>query len=103
MFDLLMQIDVKPEHCEAFIAAMSGHAQRARANGAGTVRLDVSVDNANPNRLFLYEAYMDEAAFKEHGQGASVAQFRAESAGWAEASAVIGRATTVFPPDSTSY
>jgi (4S)-4-hydroxy-5-phosphonooxypentane-2,3-dione isomerase len=32
----------------------------------GTIRFDVFQDPENPDRFFVYEAYRDEAAFKEH-------------------------------------
>jgi autoinducer 2-degrading protein len=99
MYAIMVQIDIKPEHREAFIAAACGHAQRARQNEPGTVRFDVIGDSANPNRIFLYEAYADEDAFRAHGQAASIAQFRAQTQGWAEATNLFARGTTIHPPD----
>ena len=40
MYVLWVTIDVKPEHREAFVTAMAGHARRARENEPGTIRFD---------------------------------------------------------------
>ena len=102
MYALLVQIDVKPEHRDAFVTAMAGHARRARENEPGTVRFDVITDESDPSRVYFYEVYVDKAAFEAHGQGESIAQFRAETKGWAN-STVVSRGTTAFPPDDDAY
>ena len=35
-------------------------------NEPGCLRFDVIQDGADPNRIWLYEVYVDEAAFQEH-------------------------------------
>src|SRR4051812_36242746 len=95
----MVQIDIKPEHREAFIGATREHAQRARQNEPGTIRFDIIADGANPNRIFLYEVYADEEAFRVHGQAPSLAQFRAETQGWAESTSLLTRGSSIHPPD----
>lgn len=102
MYAIMVQIDIKPEHCDEFIAAARGHAQRARQNEPGTVRFDIIADGANPNRIFLYEVYADEEVFRVHGQAPSIAQFRAETQGWAESTNLFARGSSIHPPDDSA-
>lgn len=104
MYVLLVHVDVKPEHRDAFGAAAGAHARRARQNEPGTIRFDVIADESDPNRLHYYEAYVDKAAFDAHAKGESIATFRAETQGWSNGSAIIYRGETIHPPnDDDSY
>ncbi len=102
MYVLWVTIDVKPEHRDAFVRAMSDHARRARANEPGTVRFDVITDEAEPNRVYFYEVYRDKAAFEAHGKAESIATFRAETQGWSN-STTVSRGVTAFPLDNDGY
>ena len=103
MYVLLVQIDILPEHRDAFITAMSGHARRARENEPGTIRFDVIKDENEPNRAYFYEVYADKAAFDAHGKSESIATFREETKGWSAGSSIVGRGETAYPPDGGSY
>ncbi|HEY7909033.1 MAG TPA: putative quinol monooxygenase [Thermomicrobiales bacterium] len=103
MYVLLVQIDILPEHRDAFITAMSGHARRARTNEPGTIRFDVIKDENEPNRAYFYEVYADKAAFDAHGKSESIATFREETKGWSAGSSIVGRGETAYPPDGGSY
>lgn len=103
MYALLVQIDILPEHRDAFIAAMSGHARRARENEPGTVRFDVITDEKEPNRAYFYEVYSDKAAFDAHAKGESLAVYREETKGWAVGTTIVGRGESAYPPDGDAY
>jgi (4S)-4-hydroxy-5-phosphonooxypentane-2,3-dione isomerase len=104
MYVLLVQVDVKPEHREAFVAAAGAHARRARQNEPGTLRFDVIADESDSNRLYYYEAYVDKAAFDAHAKGESIATFRAETNGWSNGPATVNRGETTYPPnDDDAY
>ena len=47
---------------------MLGDAQGSVQNEPGCLRFDVIQDSADPNRIWLYEVYVDQAAFKAHLQ-----------------------------------
>ncbi len=100
MYVLLVQIDVKPEHRDPFVAAAGEHARRARRNEPGTIRFDVIADGSDPNRLYYYEAYLDKAAFDAHATGESIATFRAETQGWSNGPTIVRRGETTYPPNS---
>jgi quinol monooxygenase YgiN len=61
-----VEFTVGPEHVAAFGPAMVENARRSLADEPGCIQFDVCVDPAAPTRVFLYERYVDEAAFKAH-------------------------------------
>ena len=67
----ILRFDVKPTVRDAFIAALIAHGRAAVPAEAGTTRFDVLVDQDDPNRIYLYEAYMDADAFAVHLAGES--------------------------------
>ncbi len=103
MYALLVQVDVKPEHRDAYLTAISGHARRARENEPGTIRFDVIADGKDPNRIYLYEAYVDKSAFDAHATGESIAIFREEAKEMSNGTTIVGRGETVYPPDGGPY
>lgn len=104
MYVLLVQVDVKPEHRDAFVAAACEHARRAHQNEPGTIRFDVIADETDPNRLYYYEVYTDKAAFDAHAKGESIVIFRAETNGWSNGPTIVKRGETAYPPnDDATY
>ncbi|MDQ2786602.1 MAG: antibiotic biosynthesis monooxygenase [Chloroflexota bacterium] len=99
MYVLLVQVDVKPEHHDAFVTAAGEHARRARQNEPGTIRFDVIADESDPNRLYYYEVYLDKAAFDAHAKGESVATYHAETQGWSNGPTTVRRGETTYPPN----
>ncbi|MDD9878800.1 MAG: putative quinol monooxygenase [Magnetovibrio sp.] len=73
---------VKPEHVEAFDAAMAAQARNSVEREPGCHRFDVAKDPANPARTFLYELYTDEAAFRAHLETAHFKDFDATVRPW---------------------
>ena len=71
MLGAMLRFDVKPEHRDAFLRAVVEHGRAAAPAEPGTLRFDVLVDEDDPNRIFLYEAYADPAAFATHLAGES--------------------------------
>jgi len=61
-----VEFDVLPQHVADFRAAVLHNARSSVATEPGCLRFDV-LDAAPPAaRIFLYEIYADEAAFKAH-------------------------------------
>src|SRR4051794_39196733 len=75
MLGAILRFDVKPEHREAFIQAAVEHGRAAVPTESGTLRFDVIVDQDDPNRVFLYEAYAATEAFNAHLAGESHQEF----------------------------
>ena len=76
MFSLVVQMEVRPEHREEFLAGMAANAEAAVRDEPGCLRFDVSSVAADPNRFFLYELYADAAAFEAHKASPHFAQWR---------------------------
>jgi quinol monooxygenase YgiN len=66
---LVVNIRIKPENIEKFMAEVLANARAARAE-SGCKQFDVLVDKDDPTKLMLYEVYKDEAAFDSHQQTA---------------------------------
>ena len=66
---ITMQVD--PAHTREVIDAYREHGRVASETEPGLVRFDVHQDGADPNRLYLYEAYADDAAHRTHVEGES--------------------------------
>lgn len=60
-----VHVRVKPEHLEAFLAAIRAN-HEASVHEPGNRRFDVLQDPADPARFCLYEAYASEADAKAH-------------------------------------
>ena len=109
MFANLVQFDVTPEYRDALVAALLEDGRGSLRDEPGTKRFEVIQDIANPNRIYLYEAYADRTALQAHMQGPHFQQFQATTASWSTGpeaeparrpftTALLGRGTTLFPP-----
>lgn len=70
---LVVTIEVKPGQMEAVLEATKAHAARSLDSEPGTLQFDVLVPANEDGKVMLYEAYVDEAAFEVHHNGASMA------------------------------
>jgi (4S)-4-hydroxy-5-phosphonooxypentane-2,3-dione isomerase len=76
MFSLVVQMEVRPERREEFLAGMAANAAAAVRDEPGCLRFDISSVAADPIRFFLYELYADAAAFEAHKASPHFAQWR---------------------------
>ena len=75
MFVSLAQVDLTPEHRDAYLAHMIALARRSLDGEAGTLHYQIIQDEADSNRLHVVEGYRDRAAFEAHMQGESIGRF----------------------------
>jgi (4S)-4-hydroxy-5-phosphonooxypentane-2,3-dione isomerase len=68
MYIIIAPIQIKEGYKEEFIEAMLGDARGSVNDEPGCLRFDVIQDAGDPNRIWLYEVYVDEAAFEAHQQ-----------------------------------
>ena len=68
---LIITMTIDPAHTQDVIAAYQEHGRVASETEPGLVRFDVHQDQSDPNRLYLYEAYADDAAHALHVEGES--------------------------------
>ena len=77
MYVVVVNVHVKPEAVDAFIAATADNHLHTRKEPEN-LRFDVLRRNDDPNRFVLYEAYLSEGGFTAH-------QLTAHYARWKEA------------------
>ena len=76
MFSLVVQMQVRPDRREEFLAGMAANAEASVRDEPGCLRFDVSAVAADANRFFLYELYSDAEAFAAHKASPHFAQWR---------------------------
>lgn len=75
MFTLMAKLTVASEYRETLIKILIEDGQISLKDEPGTLRFDLIQDSSNPNILFLYEVYENEAAFSEHTKGEGFKKF----------------------------
>lgn len=68
MYVIIAPIKIKDGYKEQFVEAMLDDAKGSVQNEPGCLRFDVIQDAGDPNLIWLYEVYVDEAAFQVHMQ-----------------------------------
>src|SRR5271169_1932162 len=102
MFVACVQVQVKPEHIEAFIAASSENAANT-IQEPGNLRFDVLQQADDPERFVLYEVYCDEEAAKAHKQTAHYARWRDAVATWMAEPRKGVQYKSHFPPEQRQW
>lgn len=92
-------LQIKPERLDAFLEAMLQNASSAVRDEPGCLRFDVVQDQEDPNRIYLYEVYRDEAALDAHRQSPHYLKWRDTVQDWYAAPAVRRLGRNVFPSD----
>jgi (4S)-4-hydroxy-5-phosphonooxypentane-2,3-dione isomerase len=88
VFALTVEFRIKPEHAEAFAAAIVDNARASRETEPSCRQFDVCRDPADPQSFFLYELYDDVQAFEAHLQTPHFLQLNATTLDWVEHKAV---------------
>ncbi len=99
MIALMVTINIKPEHKDAFMASMLGDARGSNNDETGCLRFDVLQDTEDPNRIHLYEVYRDEAALDAHRNAPHFVKWREECKDWFATENVRQIASPVYPPE----
>ena len=97
---IIVTIQIKPDHREAFIEAMLDDARGSVGNEPGCLRFDVLQDAEDPNRIHLYEVYRDQSALESHRDMPHYLKWRETVKDWHAAEPVRHMCQTVFPPES---
>ena len=78
---IVVEFEVKPEHRNAFVELMKGHAQRSRAED-GCQQFDVLLPQEDQTRVLLVEAWRDQVALDVHSKSPMLAQTRETYQPW---------------------
>jgi autoinducer 2-degrading protein len=96
---LVVQIQVKREHIEAFRLATIDNANGSRRE-PGVARFDFMQQTDDPTHFLLYEAYREEAALAAHRESAHYKVWAAKTADMFAEPRTRQIYRNVDPPDS---
>jgi quinol monooxygenase YgiN len=82
MYVVTVQFDIAPPFATAFLAAIRANACYSRRIEPGCRQFDVCVPREDASRVFLYEVYDDEEAFRAHVASEHFRQFDAAVKAW---------------------
>lgn len=101
MYVIIAPIQVRPGHKEEFLQALLDDARGSMNDEPGCVRFDVIQDAADPNRVWLYEAYKDEEAFQSHTRMPHLIKWRETTKDWWDAvpQGAARGSYNIWPPD----
>jgi quinol monooxygenase YgiN len=80
MLALVVSVQVKPGHRDAFLAAITENAERSFTDEPGCRYFDVTVDTADDDHFVFYELYSDQAAIEAHRAAPHFAVWREAAA-----------------------
>jgi autoinducer 2-degrading protein len=101
MFTVVVDLVVRPERLEEFLAGIHANAVASLRDEPGCLRFDVHRSTEQPNRFLLYEIYADPDAFYvAHREAPHYAAWREVAAGClVEGGHVNTFAVPAFPED----
>ena len=101
MYIINASIRIKEGHREPFIEAMLDDARDSVKDEPGCLRFDLIQDGGDPNKIWLYEVYKDEAAFEAHLQTPHFIKWRDTVKDWIEGGPQgPGKGSyNIWPPD----
>lgn len=100
MYALIVTIKVKAEGRERFLAAIEDDAICSERDEPGCLRFNVLQDESDPNRIYLYEIYRDQAALEAHRKTPHFARFAAVVPETVEGQLEVRRTHTLFPREA---
>ena len=84
MYVILAPVQIKREHREAYIQAVVEVSSDSVNKEHGWLRCDVIQDADDPNRIWFYEVFSDEAARQARLQAPHVKEFMETTKDWCE-------------------
>jgi quinol monooxygenase YgiN len=97
MHALIVSIKIKPGARERFLAAIEDDAICSERDEPGCLRFNVLQDVGDPDRVYLYEIYRDEAALEAHRKTPHYARFAAVVPETVEGKPEVRAARPLFP------
>ena len=101
MYVIMAPLQIKEGHREGYIEATVDMARDTVRDQPGCVRFDVIQDGADPNRVWLYEVYTDEAAFQFQLEQPPVLKWREIVNDWQDerTQGAARGSYSIWPPD----
>lgn len=99
MYVLMVNVNVKPEHRDAFVESITANAVGSNTQEEGCLRFDIVQNNDDPNRFFFYEVYRSEADLEAHRASPHFQQYAKLSPDFLAEPPVRVGGTNVYPAD----
>lgn len=77
---VMVRFEVEPGRRAAFLELVEAHAAASLSEEPGCRRFDILLPDDAPDRVMLYEVYVDAAAFEAHRTSERIARFNERSA-----------------------
>jgi quinol monooxygenase YgiN len=97
MYAILVTIRIKPEFREPFLESMLDDAHGSVNDEPGCFRFDVLQDDQDPNTIYLYEVYRDQAGFDAHLVAPHFIRWRDTVKDWFAEPSQVTRVTPLYP------
>ncbi len=94
---LMVRVNVKPEHLDAFLPEVIDDAKGSIAQEPGCRRFDVIQDEDEPTKIGLCEVYNDQAAVDDHLSRPHFLHYRDTTADWIARPTAVSRCQLIFP------
>ena len=101
MIALMVTIQIKPGHKDAFMASMFDDARGSNNDEPGCLRFDVLQDTEDENRIHLYEVYKDQAAVDAHRAASHYTKWRETVGDWFDGEIIRRVGSPAYPPDAS--
>ena len=82
MFVVTVEFSIHPQHEREFRETVLKQARNSLTHETDCHRFDVSIDAKDGGRVFLYELYTDEAAYRAHRQTPHYHDFSTRITDW---------------------
>ena len=97
-------LPIKPERVDDFIESLKGDAIGSTREEPGCLRFDVYQNVDNPAELYLYEVYVNQAAFDYHAKTPHIQEWRKTVENWYAGERGGGRrGLNIWPPDNWNW
>ncbi|MGE3538378.1 MAG: putative quinol monooxygenase [Candidatus Tectimicrobiota bacterium] len=104
LFVIHAPLPVQADKVDAFIAAVTLDGIGSTNEEPGCLRFDVYQNINKPSELYLYEVYVNKAAFEYHTKTPHIAQWRETVKDWYAGERTGGRrGRNVWPPDNWGW
>jgi autoinducer 2-degrading protein len=97
VYAIYVTVHIKPEFREPFLESMLDDARGSVNDEPGCFRFDVLQDDKDPNTIYLYEVYHDQAAFDAHLVAPHYIRWRDTVKDWFDRPNQVTRITPIFP------
>ena len=96
MYIIVEPIQIKEGFKEQFTKGMTENARSAVNDEQGCLRFDVVQDGNDDRRIWIYEVYVDEAAFQAHTRTPHFLKFQDVGEDWKEQAGLVGAGSGAF-------